>query len=67
MNDFTKEELKRLLLRSFSWVAYPENQNKEELELIKKIEYMIENYCEHEKVVPNYGPNTQCDKCGEIW
>ena len=49
MNDFTKEELKRLLLRSFSWVAYPENQNKEELELIKKIEYMIENYCDHEQ------------------
>lgn len=22
---------------------------------------------ELEEVVPNYGPNTECDKCGVIW
>lgn len=69
MNDFTKEELKRLLLRSFSWVGYPENQNKEELELIKKIEYMIENYCEHEFDMTDWVNDSsgcrwyQCKKC----
>jgi hypothetical protein len=46
MNDFTKEELNRLLLRSYSWVSYPENQNKDELDLINKIKSMIHNYPE---------------------
>lgn len=46
-NDFTKDELKKILLRSYSWVSYSENQNKEELKLISKIQSMIDNYCEH--------------------
>ena len=73
MNDFTKEELKRLLLRSFSWVSYPENQNKDELELINKIQSLIDNYdapCEHHPVLMRHLTTTgesvgliTCCKC----
>lgn len=66
MNDFTKEELKRLLLRSYSWVSYPENQNKDELELINKIQSMIDNYCDHEWRCWDDKHNTrECIKCDE--
>lgn len=48
MNNLTKEELKRLLLRSFAWVGHSENQNDDEIALINKIQSMIDNYCEHD-------------------
>lgn len=66
MNDFTKEELKRLLLRSFLWVGHIENQNKFELELINKIQSLIDNYCEHEPSdrYPNEFKWQLCCKCG---
>lgn len=62
MNDFTKEELKRLLLRSFSWVGYPENQNKEELELINKIQSMIDNYCKNDSIGQSDLPTAGTDE-----
>lgn len=70
MNNFTIEEL--VLIGMWSINRYEQvgiQQAKEEgtINLSHKIQDMIVNYCEHEKVVPNYGPNTQCDKCGEIW
>ena len=65
MNDFTKKEL--IELRG-AFEVNPFDMKQEFYNaLMAKIEYMIENYCEHEKVVPNWGPNTECDKCGEIW
>ncbi len=67
MNDFTKEELKRLLLRSYLLVGYPENQNKYELELINKIQSMIDNYCEHDRCSPTEMLNIpyHCLDCGK--
>lgn len=65
MNEFTKEELREIF-----WIiegCTMDYIGKENNILINKIESIIVNYCDHEKVVPNYGPNTQCDKCGEIW
>ncbi len=59
MNDFTKDELNRLLLRSFLWVGYPENQNEYERELVNKIQSLIDNHCEHDKLEKNI-----CYKCG---
>ena len=44
MNDFTKEELETLLV-GIGWIheVVPDS----ELELKKKLQSMIENYCEH--------------------
>jgi hypothetical protein len=65
MNEFTKGELEIIYdglcnLMKLGWI-------KTNLQLNKKIQSMIDNYCEHEKVVPNYGPNTQCTECGMLW
>lgn len=64
MNEFTKEELEWL---SFELGWTEECGDKLLGGMYKKLQSMIDNYCEHEKVVPNWGPNTECDKCGEIW
>lgn len=61
MNELTKEELETILNGNIE--LYPHTYQ----ELRNKIQSMIENYCEHEKVVPNYGCKTQCDKCGRIF
>ena len=67
MNDFTKEELEDIE-NGLGWLCEYNPFHKVEIgKLMTKVKSMIDNYCEHEKVVPNYGPNTQCDKCGEIW
>ena len=66
MNDFTIEELEWLLETVDYCIEEFEEQNPA-YSIQCKLKDMIVNYCEHEKVVPNYGPNTQCDKCGEIW
>ncbi len=47
MNDFTKEELimlKRLTLQHFNQFR----QNSDCIELLSKIQPMIDNYCEHD-------------------
>jgi hypothetical protein len=69
MKDFTKEELQILLLEMNISI----NRHKELLTIAPsyqalrdKVESMIDNYCEHDKVVPNYDCKTQCEKCGEI-
>ncbi len=59
MNDFTKEEL----IKIKQYVGFCDYHTP----ISSKIQSMIDNYCEHEKVVPNYGPNTECATCGEIW
>jgi hypothetical protein len=65
MNAFTKEELKELMYGL--WCRAKIDGKIINKSLYEKLKSMIDNYCEHEKVVPNWGPNTQCDKCGEIW
>ncbi len=52
MNDFTKQELHLLFAGIQLWMEeiYPQNEDDRNLRnsLYKKIESMIENYCEHE-------------------
>ena len=68
MNDFTKDELKDILSWADVYTVFGSSwTTKLHLPLIDKIQTMIENYCEHEKVIPNYGPNSQCANCGELW
>lgn len=73
MNDFTKEELKLLGGCVFGkFISSLDDPSIHHLQpdlkkLRDKIQSMIENYCEHEKMVPNYDCKTQCDKCGEIF
>lgn len=58
MNDFTKEELKRIhqqLLEDRQWVDDLVNPDP----LIEKIQSMIDNCCEHDKLDANI-----CYKCG---
>ncbi len=58
MNDFTKEELEDLL----KYVTHPLWTNSQHLS--NKIQFMIENYCEHEAdfMEPN---DIQCKFCSK--
>lgn len=51
MNDFTKEELEKII-NSFDWIEGETSWDWEH-PLRNKIQSMIDNYCEHEKVVPS--------------
>ena len=55
MNDFTKEELEELR----------QHDNMSD-ELHKKIQSMIDNYCDHElwKFIADGGMGFECTKCG---
>ncbi len=64
MNDFKKEELQYMLEMVDSIKIV--NRTVHDDEIQEKLQSMIDNYCEHEKVVPNYDCKTQCQKCGEI-
>lgn len=66
MNDFTKGDLEKILYVFDDWDS-PMRHEADWMRLKNKVFDMIDNYCEHEKVVPTYGPNAACDKCGEIW
>lgn len=62
MNDFTKEELIKLL-------DMLHDTNAQEWQLEDKIQSMINNYCDHDWENPCCGcPNSSpiCDKCGKI-
>lgn len=49
MNDFTKEELHRLMDACVYWFECLDNGIMEEAqELVGKLQSMIDNYCEHE-------------------
>lgn len=65
MNDFTKRELKIIMM----WFDIAESAQLisriyEFHELEKKIFSMIDNYCEHESLF-SMGENKHCCKCGE--
>lgn len=68
MNEFTKEELQEIVDMANDINNGSQAHGLElHFELRDKIQSMIDNYCEHEKVVPNYDCKTQCDKCGRIF
>ncbi len=59
MNDFTKEELKTLRLCLSACIADGCRQDG----LMKKLELMIDNYCEHDWQY-NQHHQGHCGKCG---
>jgi type IV secretory pathway VirB4 component len=69
MNDFTKEELERIL-EGVSWWLDGDNALYSEA-LINKIQSMIDNYCEHEYLITYaceacFVDECKCHKCAEI-
>ena len=65
MNDFTKEELFRLFEWGMSLAdAFPDSFGAQDIKIYKKVESMIENYCEHKALEFDgdvYGYD--CKKC----
>lgn len=57
MNDFTKEELKCLLLTLDK--VYIASRSVRQDELQEKIQSLIDNYCEHDYIETGY----ICHKC----
>lgn len=66
MNEFTKEDLERILrqlLEDRQWVDDLVNPDP----LIEKIQSMIDNYCEHEWAfyISPHGNVVRCNKCNK--
>jgi hypothetical protein len=62
MNDFTKQELYMMLLA----LSYYGFISEEQADLILKLKYIIDNYCEHKKIEfvgDVYG--FECSQCRE--
>lgn len=67
MNDFTKEELERIL-KAFEWI-YEEINSSWDVDIELKLQSMIDNYCEHDWHNSYCGcalTNFDCNKCGVI-
>jgi hypothetical protein len=60
VNDFTKEELESLLVCIDGGIRH--NMNADNLS--KKIQFMIDNYCDHEW--DEYTNHVECKKCHKI-
>lgn len=77
MNDFTKEELQRIVVwgelhKSGEGIAWPVmGSKKSNKELMKKLQSLIDNYCEHEwhNFCCGCDPeNLVCQKCNkDLW
>ncbi len=67
MNDFTKEELEELRVSNNIAGSYS-GWKPERINLLNKLNAMIDNYCEHEFHVSGCGENMfgQCFKCGHL-
>ena len=70
MNDFTKEELKIILLDMDTYVEWTSSlrESDSHRELRDKIQSMIDNYCEHHNdekfnALPELGGIKMCKKC----
>ncbi len=58
MNDFTKEELEQIMHGLY-------HANISDWPIAKKIQSLIDNYCEHEwGEDPNDGHGWMCSECG---
>lgn len=64
MNDFTKEEL-HVILNSLEW-TFPSKQTIETGLMIKKIQTLINSYCNHEYEFRDIGTSEICQKCRKI-
>jgi hypothetical protein len=64
MNDFTKEELEELL-NGYELHSHNTRHNWPSIDLCKKIQSMIDNFCEHDWEY-NQHEQGHCTKCGII-
>ena len=66
MNDFTKDELimiKRLTLQHVNQFR----ENSDCIDLMRKIQSLIDNYCDHEDSYEDFSYNpTRCKECDAI-
>lgn len=66
MNDFTKEELKKIL-----WHVTTKASIEPGNELVPKIQKMIDGYCKHDEIVtgayPRSNPPKKCETCGVLY
>ena len=69
MNDFTKEEL--VMLKNLTRQHVNQfRENSDCIELMEKIQSLIDNYCEHEsngEMRLSYPGQWKCKKCGEFY
>jgi hypothetical protein len=65
MNDFTKEELQETLFGLEQW-CHPSCDYPNYIALRKKIQAMIDSYCEHEPEGDWHICVDKCKKCGAI-
>ena len=69
MNDFTLRQLNfiadALTLMTETCTMQDEIFN-DVSELEMRVEYMIENYCEHKKYIENTITAYQCEQCGDF-
>jgi hypothetical protein len=64
MNDFTKEELKDLIL----FVDGGIRRNSHAVELRNKIQSMLEKFCDHQWIYDEQRGRKVCSKCGlSVW
>jgi hypothetical protein len=59
MNEFTKEELQELLF-GYQMHSHNTRRNLPDLNLCKKIQSLIDNYCEHELTINCKSNNCEC-------
>ncbi len=62
MNDFTKEELERIIEGISLWLDGDDALYSQQL--INKIQSMIDNYCEHEWHTNSFDFILYCSQCG---
>jgi len=66
MNDFTKEELEELL-NGYQLHKYNNRHNWPSLDLCKKLQSLIDNYCEHSDASIDIGEApVVCNTCGKV-
>lgn len=68
MNDFTREELIELA-HCIDVACYSDTVDRVDIGV--KIQYMIDNYCDHKNIVtgayPRSKPPKKCDACGVLY
>jgi len=68
MNDFTKDELQRILEGVAWWLDGDSALYSKQL--IDKIHSMIDSHCEHKSdgmIYASYPPQNKCTLCGEFY
>ena len=60
MNEFTKDELQNI------YELMDMNGACRLLELKAKVKSMIDNYCDHSFLIPNFGIVEHCTKCSKL-